>query len=152
MRLYYSRWSFSKRYEMNGKETNFLIINRFNFVYHVLNAFLVRFIEQRKPVPPTRPPPPTTPPTQYVSSEPAYQSHQPYQSSHSDNPSWNSEVPQLLICDGSRENTDVCNNFCTYNIEAIRGVCNLTDYSCSCIGVPPAVVQDGKVFKTSTLR
>src|SRR5689334_22353890 len=82
----------------------------------------VSFVPQRQPIPltttTTTPPPP--PVFDYVPSGP---------------------VPVLLDCDGGYAANALCNDFCTLQIYAINGECDLVERTCRCTGVPASVVQ-----------
>ncbi|CAL8109642.1 unnamed protein product [Orchesella dallaii] len=124
------------------------------------HAVKVRFVEERNPVPPTQPTTPRPPQAhyqpgpgvQYVNAQSIPNSQYYYnggnhnsiaggqqqqQPSRTPNP----PSPVLLECDASEASTRTCHLFCTMEIQAWYGLCNITSKACACFGVPLSAVQ-----------
>lgn len=129
------------------------------FFFKAIFNSAVRFIEERNPVPPTTPSTTQTPLVnnglQTVNSQPishyngngnsiAQQAQQQPQNQPGQ------MVPVLLECDASETSTRMCHSFCTIEIRAWYGLCNVTSRACACFGIPLSAVQQGKLFSKLT--
>lgn len=95
--------------------------------------FSVRFVQERLPQPSTTTTTTPLPPINfdYAPGEP---------------------VPVLLECDGSTEAGEICHEFCTLEVHALSGSCDLADKTCRCEGVSPSTMQPGLERFTLSFR
>ncbi|OXA55309.1 uncharacterized protein LOC110848122 isoform X2 [Folsomia candida] len=90
------------------------------------NSIGVRFVQERLPQPSTTTTTTPLPPINfdYAPGEP---------------------VPVLLECDGSTEAGEICHEFCTLEVHALSGSCDLADKTCRCEGVSPSTMQPAPI-------